>query len=245
MNEIELRINGKSRGRNIPESVADLSAEQFITLVKYQHGLITESELLAGLLLLREKDVKDIGYFHRYKLIELLVPVSSLSQPVDRFVINRIPGTDLMCPGVRLKGVSFMQFMFADTQYGHYLNDKREAQLLQFVSSLYLVDGECFDSIDMTERTAYISAYLDTITAQAVLLNYMMIKKWLSASYSYMFSSGEGEGDGGLRRQGWLEIFDAFVGENIPDTPYYQGMPCMDAFRIINKRMKEYYHAKK
>lgn len=245
MSEIELRINGKSIRRNVPERMTDLSSEQFITLVKYQHGLITEAELLSGLLQLKRKDVKDIGYYHRFKLVELLIPVSALDQPADRFIIDRIPGTALMCPSVRLKGISFMQFMFADTQYNRYLADKEEELLVHLVSSLYMVDGEDFVSLDMTERVAYMEESLDTITAQAIVLNYMMIKKWLSTSYDYMFSSGEEQGGDGARHQGWLEIFDAFVGENIPDTPYYQSMPCMDAFRIINKRMKEYYHAKK
>lgn len=245
MIEIELKISGRSIKRNVPEKVTELSSRQYAALVKYQHGLITEQELLSGLLLLGEKHVKSIGDFHRYKLIELLVPVSDLSQAADRFIIERIPETDLIAPAARLKGISFMQFMFADTRYDQYLEGKQEDLLAQFVSSLYLVDGEVFTEIDMTERTGYITDYLDTITAQAIVLNYMMIKKWLSASYSYMFSSAEGSGSGGARRQKWLDIFDAFVGENIPDTPYYQSMPCMDAFRIINKRMKEYYHAKK
>lgn len=37
----------------------------------------------------------------------------------------------------------------------------------------------------------------------------------------------------------WLEIFDGFVGDHVPDMAAYQRMEVMDAFRIINKRIKD------
>ena len=69
----------------------------------------------------------------------------------------------------------------------------------------------------------------------------MMLKKWLSTAYPYMFSSNEDKGTTNPKsQQKWLDIFDAFVGEQIPETDYYKKMPCMDAFRIINRRLKNY-----
>ena len=61
-----------------------------------------------------------------------------------------------------------------------------------------------------------------------------------------MFSSNEENGSSSSKRQQkWLDIFDAFVGEQIPDTEFYKNMPCMDAFRIINRRMKDYLNEPK
>jgi hypothetical protein len=87
----------------------------------------------------------------------------------------------------------------------------------------------------------------------ATFINWTMVRTWLSSVYPFLFpmaeESEEEEKLANSRRKAnshnWMDIFDAFVGDSIPDTEYYKNMPCIDAFRLINKRIKEYHHAKR
>lgn len=65
-----------------------------------------------------------------------------------------------------------------------------------------------------------------------------MIKNWLAKMFPNMFpKSASGEGNG--KAADWLALFDSFVGDNIPYMEHYQRMECMDAFRIINRKIAE------
>lgn len=140
-----------------------------------------------------------------------------------------------------------MQFMFADTMYSLYLKTQNKLHLYSFVAAFFLKTDEQFSTLDIEKRIEYLTAQrVDTIVFEAVLLNYMMMKKWLTEVYPFMFSSVEKNGvSSHSHQQNWLDIFDAFVAEQIPDTEYYKKMPCMDAFRIINRRMKDYLNGPK
>ena len=47
-----------------------------------------------------------------------------------------------------------------------------------------------------------------------------------------------GSSDGKPKASDWLGLFDSFVGDNIPFMKDYQRMACMDAFRIIDAKVK-------
>ena len=139
-----------------------------------------------------------------------------------------------------------MRFMYIDTQYTMYMQRLNSEYLYKFIGGLFIGRKEKFEDVEMSKRVIYVQNHVDSIFTEAVLINYLMIKKWLSIVYPHMFPDSETEESGVTskkQQQNWINIFDALVGENIPDTPYYKNMPCMDAFRIINNRIKDYKHA--
>lgn len=236
---IPLRIT-----RELPASIGELTPRQFVALTRYIGGGIRESRLISilyGIPFPAAWLVARRAYWS-YKLIEAIGPLSDLSRPVDRFLVTRLPGTPFRCDCRRFKGISLMRFMFADTMYARYLRERDSRSLHAFIAAFFLKEGEDFQELDVEKRGDEIArAGIDETIMEAVLLNYMLLKKWLSIAYPYMFASDGDRGDTPRSaRQGWIDIFDAFVGERIPDTNYYKDMPCMDAFRIINRRMKEY-----
>lgn len=235
--------------RKIPATMADLTEKQYLSLVRYMNGQIRERRLIAIMYNLSVflSFVISLKKFWTYKLIENMETFSDFSKPADRFFIARLPGTDLFCDSRKFKGISFMQFMFADTMYTQYLKTDNEHYMYSFIAALYLKADETFTDLNIEQRTAYLKKKkIDNVIYEAIFLNYMMQKKWLSGAYSYMFSSNEDNGSSSPKRQQkWLDIFDAFVGEQIPDTEFYKNMPCMDAFRIINRRMKDYLNGPK
>lgn len=233
----------------IPDKVGDLSESQYLALVLFLGGKIKEYKVIARVYNMRVIVAWIISRFSFwvYNLIVALETLCDLTKPCDCFLIRRLPGTKLYCDNNRFKGISFMQFMFADTMYTEYLRSQDNTHLYSFIAAFYMEEGEAFNDVDIEKRLNYISnKKIDSITQEAILLNYMMMKKWLSGAYPYMFSSAEKDGsDSPRKQQKWLDIFDCFVGEQIPDTDYYKDMPCMDAFRIINRRLKDYYNEPK
>lgn len=235
--------------RKIPGTMADLTEKQYLALVRYMNGQIQERQLIAIMYNLSAflSWVISLKKFWTYKLIESLETSCDFSQPADRFFISKLSKTDLFCNSKKFKGISFMQFMFLDTMYTQYLKTQNEQHLYSFIAALYLKTDEAFTDLNIEARTAYLEdKKIDNIAYEAILLNYMMQKKWLSLAYPFMFASNEDNGSSTPKRQQkWLDIFDAFVGEQIPDTDFYKNMPCMDAFRIINRRMKDYLNGPK
>lgn len=233
--------------RTLPEELKDLNQKQYIAIIRYMTGQITEKKLIATVL--------NIPYlltcllfnsYSQYKLIEALEQVVNLKMSCDRFLINKIEKTNLVCHSEQLKGISFMRFMYIDTQYTMYMQRLNSEYLYKFIAGLFIGRKEKFEDVEMSKRVIYVQNHVDSIFTEAVLVNYLMIKKWLSIVYPYMFPDSETEESGVTskkQQQNWINIFDALVGENIPDTPYYKNMPCMDAFRIINNRIKDYKHA--
>lgn len=253
MNEVKLifRFLGISikQTYKIPDKISDLSSKQYMALVKFLHGGIKEYKVISHIYNIPSILAWIIARspFWIYNLIISIEILGDLRKSCDHFLINRLPGTKLYCENHRFKGITFMQFMFADTMYTEYLKNQNNTHLYSFIAALYLKQGEVFNDVEIDKRLNYISnKKIDNITLEAILLNYMMMKKWLSETYSYMFSSIEKDGsDSPKQQQRWLDIFDSFVGEQIPDTNYFKDMPCMDAFRIINRRLKDYYNGPK
>ena len=161
-----------------------------------------------------------------------------------------IPGSKFVSPGVNLEGVSLQQFMTADTFFSQFLMTENLNFLDLLVASLYMRNNETFVSTDKSQKVVDLKKNAILISQSAVniryavLLNYIMIKEWLSVIYPHMFPKNEDEISKNevkvkAKLPNWLELFDSFVGDNIPDMQSYQAMPAMDAFRIINRRIKE------
>lgn len=80
---------------------------------------------------------------------------------------------------------------------------------------------------------------------QAVLMNYVLIRSWLCKSYPHLFPEPEDDDDrpSNSPRQpkpvNWLTVFDSFVGDNIAMMEHYKAMAATDAFRVMNRRIRD------
>ena len=80
---------------------------------------------------------------------------------------------------------------------------------------------------------------------QAVLMNYVLIRSWLCKSFPHLFPGPEDadERPSNSPRQpkpvNWLAVFDTFVGDNVAQMEHYKAMAATDAFRVMNRRIRE------
>ncbi|KAA6324913.1 hypothetical protein EZS27_025814 [termite gut metagenome] len=101
------------------------------------------------------------------------------------------------------------------------------------------------------EKRLFLIRTLDKEIKFALFLNFILIKRWLGTAYPHLFPQAEEEKESGIKKNkkgkqekplkatDWLEIFDPFVGDNIPQMEKYQVMPVMDAFRILNRKIRD------
>lgn len=94
-------------------------------------------------------------------------------------------------------------------------------------------------------------ARIDRHVKYAVFLNYVFVKRWLSKAFPFLFPlDDEPEPEENRKRPtapsvNWLDIFDAFVGDDVAVMEKYQAMPVATAFRLLNKRIRDAQKQKK
>lgn len=255
-----LRFFRRNRKISVPSGWRELNSVQFLSAARLYLGSISDDEFLMKFFSLQKRIVKRLDAFQKYKLIEQVEYLRDARVPHSQFFMSRIPGTSFLSPGPRLNGMCLQQFMTVDTYFSRYLINENKEFLDAMVASLYLKQNERFvlagesvpslfkknpTLINMDERLPVIRK-LDEATKYAILLNFILIKKWLGAAYPHLFA----ESDEPIQPKNqknkptqkpvdWLEIFDNFVGDNIPEMEKYQAMAATDAFRLLNRRIKE------
>ena len=249
---IEYKVAGfwKSKLIQVPEGWKELTPDQFIAAAKVYIDGISETDFLKQFFGLSGKLINRLGHYNKYKMLELVEFVSDARVPFSDFFLPVVPGTDLLAPGPRLSGMCLQQFMTVDTYFSRYVATEQETYLDQMVAALYLRKNERYvlldkehdvTLLDIAERLPIIQR-VPSVVKMAIFLNYILIKKWLGRTYIHLFPEAEESSLSVTNKAGnvkWLDIFDSFVGENIPDMDKYQAMPVMDAFRIMNRKIKE------
>ena len=83
----------------------------------------------------------------------------------------------------------------------------------------------------------------------AIFLNYVFVKRWLSKAFPFLFplddEPEEKRNSPAAPSVNWLDIFDAFVGDDVAVMEKYQAMPVATAFRLLNKRIRDAQKQKK
>lgn len=232
---------------DVPSTYSEMSATQFLAAVRVTQGLIDQAEFIKTYFGLHDMIFAKLDGYQLYKITELVEQIDSSKASHDDFYIQRLPG-DFFAPNAKLNGMSFQQFMVIDTYFGWHIYTDKPAYLDLMIAAMYLRTGESFfpeagETLADVEAHAKRMADLDRGTKMAIMLNWTLIKGWLSHAYGDLFPMGEPDSSKKntkkQRPTNWLDVFDAFVGDNIPHMDSYKAMPCMDAFRILNKKIKE------
>lgn len=245
--------------RDVPEKWTELTPRQFLTVASLYRTRTIDKRFFKHFLSLPGRAL-DMPDYLLYKLSELCEFVNDIRKPFDRFYLFRI-GDGLYAPGARLKGMSFEQFMHVDTWFMKYLQTGKDEHLNLLVASLYMRKHETFvlpeqrnfhffrkrkRLLNIEERVKDIEC-IDADIRYAVFLNFVMIRTWLSRAFPFLFPVSEenGKSKSSDKPTAWLDIFDAFVGDDIPDIESYRALPAATAFRILNKRIKHAQTRKK
>ena len=228
--------------RTIPTNYAEMTPAQFLATVRLTKGWIDEREFFLQFFDLTDKLLAKLDTFLLYRLTETLGFLKQIKGACTGFYCEELNGK-LLAPQEKLRGMSFQQFMTVDTFFSWFLVTEKEQYLDRFVASLYLKSDEAFTDLDLDERLPAVNQiHMDL--KYSIVVTWVLIKSWLSSAYPFLFPEGEAsansQGDKLKSKPvDWLAIFDAWVGDNVPSIDAYRTLPCMDAIRLLNRKIKE------
>ena len=248
----ELRIAYRSFGvrreviRRVPQKWEELTPSQFLLVSRFYLQETDESSFLKEFYPLPSGVIADSYY--RYKLSDLIEFISDCRVRMDRFILSGVSG--LKAPGERLKGMCFEHFMHVDTAFNRYARDGKDASLDAFISMLYLKDNEYIvlpaggknglfsrqKPLILQKRLSEV-AKIDRHVKYAIFLNYVTLNEDPEPEKNNKKPAAPSVN--------WLDIFDAFVGDDVAVMEKYQAMPVATAFRLLNKRIRDAQKQKK
>jgi hypothetical protein len=229
--------------REVPAGWSEVGENLMLVVTKYYNRKASEDALICELFGIKKWIVKRLAGYYKYKLFELFLFIKELNATRD-FVIKEIG--ELRSPKSGLKGLPFGHFIYGDTFFSDYMRDGGEENLNRFIAAFY--GGKDFDEDNL-------DALLDEIKKtclekrEAVAVNYIMVKKWITEKYKYVFRKPEVEDEKDkkvpaiLRKQkvigGWVNIFDAMVGDDIVNREKYLELPVNEALRYLDNRIRK------
>lgn len=249
-------LTHRRRSVSIPESYDELSSRQFQAIVLYAKRWITETAFFARFFDIPLTLMGDIDPFIAYRLNQQLNFLKELT-PVDRMLIPDLNARAekrtrrLLPPGPKLSGMTFQQFMTVDTFHAWYLYTEREEHLYNFITSLYTDPDIPFSQVnpEANQKAILADGSNTRELMECVVVNWMLIKKWLANAYPSLFPPQQPDGTNRqetpqgkkkrARPSSWLVIFDALVDEDFTRINTYQTLPAIDVIRIINRKISK------
>lgn len=243
MKHIKITHNKKVYECDIPTEWDELDGDGLKLAAMMWGGGLPRDRLLSDFYKVPMAVVHDLDSYLVYCLSELTNWMRRLDDTVDNFKIGELPNTGYFAPGAHLAGCTLEQFMMADTYFQRYAIKQDAGYLTMFVASIYHARRKRDDDMDVKLKVV---EQVDERVKQAVFLNYILIRRWLSRCYSYLFPSQADDDDDKPRKTklkaqatDWLAIFDAFMGDDVAFIERYKRMSALDAFRLMNRRIKQ------
>lgn len=250
MRELRLEDKGRTYTYQVPEKYDEMDARQYRAAMLRLMRLSDCTKFWESFVGMPQRFCGSLPEWVHMELSSMIEYIPILDEKLDRFLIKQLPllnhfrQSRLMAPKPKLVNMSFQQFMSADNFFSFYSVTQRETFIDLLCASLYLKDGEVFVVEDkrerlvpMEEREKYIHRFVPVEVRFGVFVNWIFIKNWLTDLFPHLFQKGKS--DGKPKANDWLPLFDSFVGDNIPYIKNYQAMPCMDAFRILDRKIKQ------
>lgn len=251
MKQIEFRYKrfGFTRRKRIavPNKMSEMSPTQYLATIRLSKKWITEEEFFRQFFGLSSSLLAKLPLYYLYRLSALLGFLKDKNGRVDCFYLSELPGR-IIAPLPKLRGMTLQQFMTVDTFASWYMAFEKDEYLDSCIATLYLKEGESFSKnggnpLNMEKRIPTIRR-LPFDLKYSILMNWVLIKEWLSSAYPSLFPEGKpstnSRGDKIKSKPiDWLAVFDAFVGDNIADMDAYKELSALDAFRIMNRRIAD------
>lgn len=237
-----------------PTQWREMSERQYMAVVRAWLGEMDADTYHAEMFGLPKRLMKQLDSWQTYMLDRQLAWLDAPHSEVSRFFISKVEG--LVAPPDALGGMTLQQYMMVDTmcmRHGDTVTEDNPTgdigRLCKMVGSLYLKPGEGYfpdgeiKVADIEENTKLLLQRADRALLVGIWLNWKMLQNWVARAYPLLFETEEKE-----ERQEkshtrklnmWLDTFDAFVGDDVAHLDSYRKMSCTDAFRLMNKRIKE------
>ena len=225
--------------RTIPERWDEVTPEQLITLSKLYLNEIDDGQMISLFYRIPRYIAWRMPPFYTFLLTTELDFITDF-KPCNRFMIKRFAGME--SPKPRLEGMNFGQFIFADTYFEEYADSVNPESLHKFIASLYTPPKKAFSDKQIPNLAKKV-ALQDESEIQAIVINYRLIREWLMEAYPVIFSKGkekEGTKEPVKRnKQGWLDVLDSLVDDDIVNFDKYAQMPLHNVLRYMSKKIKE------
>jgi len=249
----------RTKKGQFPQNWGEITAKQLIAVVCLYKNRITDTAFLSRMSGISRRLFKRCADFERYKLIECIEFIGD-RKPFHEFIVRKITfdsyapnifrDTNLYSPEPKLKGVSFGQFIFADTYFSNYQESQKEDDLNKFIAALYLPKGKSFSEKCIQDNYKLV-AHKDRYTREAIVINYQLIHEWLSLAYPLIFQkraeilNKDDVDEKGLPRSArndgsvWIKIFQNFVGDDVLNNDKWAEMPVNTIFQYMTRKYKE------
>jgi hypothetical protein len=226
----------------------ELKPEQLIAIARLLNQTISDTEFLKFMTGIKKSTINKLDEYQRYQLMILFEPFT-LVTPYNEFIIPRIATwtTEFFSPKPKLAQMTFAQFIFVESYFVSYQTDKKPLDLYKFVASLYLPQSRAFSEDDISASELYFGKVKQEIL-EAVVINYVLIKEWLSTVYPMVFQKEDEDNGDELERKslkkpnnnsGWLKIFESVVGDDLVNHDRYSILPLHNVLRWMSNKIIE------
>ena len=237
---------------NVPQNWGNVNQKQLIAIACLYKSRISDIAFLKEMSGLKKRILNKLSDFEHYKLMEIFEFIGD-QKPYHEFIIRKISiyrkGLVLCAPEGKLKGISFGQFIFADTYFANYQESDDETDLNKFIASLYLKKDESFDEKQIQSRHSWVGK-IDKNVREAIVLNYQLMHEWLALAYPLIFHTVknlsmnqtasmaepvEAKRDPNI----WIKVFQNFVGDDIIHDEIWAAKPVNTIFAYMTRKYKE------
>jgi hypothetical protein len=233
---------------NVPQNWSYVTQKQLIAISSLYKSAISDMDFLKEMTGLKKGIVSKLSDFEHYKLMEIFAFIGD-QKPHHEFIIRKLSVSHhpvLYAPSPMLKGVTFSQFIFADTYFANYQQSNTETDLNKFIASLYLGKNEKFEEHLIQERFKSVGK-LDLNIRQSIVLNYQLIHEWLALAYPLIFQKqSETNSDEVTDKaspisdnSSWIKVFQNFVGDDIIHDEVWAAKPVNTIFSYMTRKYKE------
>jgi hypothetical protein len=245
MKTITLNIPRRFRSDKIintthAENWGELTSSQFIALVRAINNKISEDDLLVEMLNIPHSVIKRLDMMQRYYLGKLLTFIQNRA-PFKHFVIKDVE--HLYAPADGLSDVTFGEFIFIDTFYTDYQQSNSDEDLLKLIACLYVKHNKQGERVKFTGKVnTSLAKNIHPLKRKAIAMNYDLIRSWLEKNYPEVFPTSSSpvtdKGKTKAESNGWIDVFDCIVGDDLINSDKYFDKPCAEILRYMDKKIK-------
>jgi len=231
---------------NFPSEWKETTPKQIIAIACLNKRSISDVHFLSAMTGLSLRKIKLLDDYQRFMLIELFDEFNS-DKPYNEFIIQTLDckSTILLSPKPLLKGMSFGQFIYVDTYFTNYQKSSDLSDLNKFIAAAYLSYGQRFAEHIVDINHKWVNN-IDLLTKEAIVINYHLIRDWLTTVYPLIFSkSTEKETEEKKPKKKikdnntWIKIYDNIVGDDIVNHKKYSNLPLHTVFRFLTDKIKQ------
>lgn len=228
---------------NVPESYSEMTAGQWSALCSMWREEVDEASFVVRFFGIDIATWSRLDTFYIYRLTDMLRDMSQHSD-VNKFFAPYIRIGRNICylPQPRLEGFTLMQYMAIDTLANVYKATRNRDILCHFIANLLAVraEGVSVETLDKMVADAIDRPDFEK-ACQDIHLNYQLIQAWIAKRYPNVFPEGDGEEDAKptVDTNGWSDVFDALVGDDLTRIVTYKTLPYDDVLRVLDGRIRD------